>query len=198
MIILASSSQTRADLLRRAGVDIRIDPAGLDESAMIAAMRDTNDPLPPEDVAAGLADAKAETVSARNPDTLVVAADQTLALGDRLFQKPADIDQACRQLLDLAGRTHALHSAVSLFRDGQFVWRHVDTAYLTMRGFSPEFLGRYLAAIGDDALSSVGGYQLEGRGAQLFDRIDGDYFTILGLPLLPLLAVLREEGEIDT
>ena len=198
MIILASSSQTRADLLRRAGVDIRVDPAGLDESAMIAAMRDTNDPLPPEDVAAVLADAKAEMVSARNPDTLVVAADQTLALGDRLFQKPADMDQARRQLLDLAGRTHALHSAVSLFRDGQFVWRHVDTAHLTMRSFSPEFLGRYLAAIGDDALSSVGGYQLEGRGAQLFDRIDGDYFTILGLPLLPLLAVLREEGEIDT
>lgn len=197
MVILASSSQTRAALLRRAGIDIRVDPAGLDESAMIAAMRDTDDPLPPEDVAAVLADAKAETVSARNPDTLVAAADQTLALGDRLFQKPADIDQARRQLLDLAGRTHALHSAVSLFRDGQFVWRHVDTAHLTMRGFSPEFLGRYLAAVGDDALSSVGGYQLEGRGAQLFDRIDGDYFTILGLPLLPLLAVLREEGEID-
>lgn len=197
MIILASASRTRADLLRHAGLEIRVDPAGLDESAMIAAMRDTDNPMPPDDVAAVLADAKAETVSARHPGALVIGADQTLALGGRLFQKPGNMEQARRQLLDLAGRTHALHSAVSLSRDGRSIWRYVDTAHLTMRAFSPEFLGRYLADIGDDALTSVGSYQLEGPGVQLFEKVDGDYFTILGLPLLPLLAALRDEGELD-
>jgi septum formation protein len=144
-----------------------------------------------------LAEAKATEVSLRQPAALVIGADQTMALDDRLFHKPVDMEGARRHLLTLSGRMHELHSGVVLARAGIAIWRHVDTAHLTMRELSPEFIGRYLSAVGDAALQSVGGYQIEGRGIQLFDTIEGSHFTIVGLPLLPLLAALRENGALD-
>jgi septum formation protein len=128
------------------------------------------------------------------PGRLVLGADQTLALGARRFSKPADRTAASEQFRVLRGQTHALHSAVALARDGKILFEHGETARLTMRAFSDTFLDDYLATVGSAVTASVGGYQLEGAGIQLFERIEGDYFTVLGLPLLPLLAVLRREG----
>ena len=127
-------------------------------------------------------------------DAVVIGGDQTLVCEDRLFDKPADIEAAHRQLRELRGRVHVLHSAVSVARNGTIEWRHIDAARLSMRAFSDEFLTRYVAACQDWLTSSVGGYRLEGLGAQLFDQVEGDYFTILGLPLLPLLGWLRQAG----
>jgi septum formation protein len=127
----------------------------------------------------------------------VIGADQVLELDGERLTKPADMEEARRQLLRLSGRTHQLHSAIACARGGGILWQHSETAHLTMRKFSPAFVGHYLAAIGAGALNSVGAYQLEGRGIQLFDKVDGDYFGILGLPLLPLLAFLRSEGVLE-
>ncbi|MBA5778908.1 Maf-like protein [Stappia sp. F7233] len=194
-LVLASGSRIRADLLRNAGLDIRVVPSTLDERAVEAPLLESG--AEPADIATILADAKATDVSGNNPGVLVIGADQVLDIDGERLTKADDMEGARRQLLKLAGRQHALHSAVALIRDGQTVWNTVSTAYLTMRPFSPEFVGRYLAKIGDSALSSVGCYQLEGVGVQLFEKIEGDYFTILGLPLLPLLGELRRLGEID-
>jgi septum formation protein len=150
-----------------------------------------------EDIACVLAQAKAEEVSARFPDDLILGADQTLSLDDALFHKPKDMEAARRHLLKLSGRTHQLSSGLALAKGGETVWRHVSVARLTMRALSPAFIGQHLARVGEAALSSVGAYQYEGEGIQLFESIDGDYFTIVGLPLLPLLAELRRLGEID-
>ena len=144
-----------------------------------------------------LAEAKALDVSEKRPGRLVIGCDQTLSLGDRVFHKPADMEGARRHLLDLSGKTHQLNSAVVLVRDGEALWRHVSTARLTMRVLDPGFIGRHLARVGEKALTSVGAYQIEGEGIQLFEAIEGDTFTIMGLPLLPLLAQLRAMGEID-
>jgi septum formation protein len=141
-----------------------------------------------------LARAKAQSVAASLPGRLVLGADQTLARGNRRFSKPADREGAAAQLRDLRGRSHELHSALALVRDGAELFTCVDTARLTMRDFSDRFLADYLDMLGDFATASVGGYQLEGIGVHLFERVEGDYFTILGLPLLPLLAFLREKG----
>ena len=127
----------------------------------------------------------------------MLGCDQTLSLGDEMFHKPADMEGARRHLLALSGKTHQLNSAVVLVRNGETLWRHVGIARLTMRKLEPAFIGRHLARVGDKALSSVGAYQIEGEGIQLFEKIEGDYFTIVGLPLLPLLAALRELGAID-
>jgi nucleoside triphosphate pyrophosphatase len=151
----------------------------------------------PEDVALVLAEAKALDVSAKNPDAIVIGTDQTLSLDDTIFHKPADMEGARRHLLKLSGKTHHLNSAVVLARNGETLWRHVAVARLTMRKLEPDFIGRYLSRVGDKALSSVGAYQVEGEGIQLFEEIEGDYFTIVGLPLLPLLVALREQGAID-
>ncbi|MEO1197801.1 MAG: Maf family protein [Pseudomonadota bacterium] len=194
-VILASGSATRADMLRNAGLDLDTDPADLDETSMIAALTGDGD-LSPEDVATVLAEAKASHVSARHPGFTVIGADQTLSLERRVFQKARSIEEARRNLLDLSGKTHGLHSAVAVARDGVIEWSYADTAWLTMRAMGPAEIGRYLARIGDDAMGSVGGYRIEGFGIQLFDRIDGAYWTILGLPLLPLLAFLREDGHL--
>jgi septum formation protein len=151
----------------------------------------------PEEVAQILAEAKAANVSESHPSALVLGCDQTLSLGDRVFHKPRDMEDARRHLLSLSGRTHHLNSAAVLVRDGQTLWRHVGIASLTMRELDPAFIGRHLARVGDKALSSVGAYQVEGEGIQLFEKIEGNYFTIVGLPLLPVLAALREFGAID-
>ena len=144
-----------------------------------------------------LAEAKALDVSARRPGAIVIGCDQTLSLGDRLFHKPVDMEYARRTLLALSGETHRLNSAVVLAKDGAVLWRHVGVAAMTMRRLDPGFVGRYLAGAGEGILSSVGAYQIEGSGIQLMERIEGDHFTIIGLPLLRLLAELRALGAID-
>lgn len=194
-IILASGSRIRASLLENAGIEVRAVPSDLDERAVEAPLLESGAPV--EDIAAVLAEAKALEVSQREGAALVIGADQMLEFEGSRLTKPADMEAARRQLLALSGKTHQLHSAVAVVRNGETMWRNVSSANLTMRELSPKFIGHYLADVGSEALSSVGGYQLEGRGIQLFEKIDGDYFTILGLPLLPLLAFLRDFGAID-
>lgn len=194
-LVLASTSPFRAALLTNAGLDFRAEAARIDE-------RSVEEPLlsafaTPEDIAVVLAEAKALDVSARNPGALVLGGDQTLSLEGQLFHKPANMEEARRHLLAFSGKTHQLWSALVLVRDGETLWRHVSVANIGVRPLSPQFIGRYLAQVGDMALKSVGAYQYEGAGVQLFDAVDGDYFTIVGLPLLPLLAKLRDMGGID-
>ncbi len=197
-IVLASASKTRRGLLVAAGLEVEAVPSGLDERAMIAAIADDNaDGLPPADVAAVLAAAKAETVSQARAGDIVIGADQTLEFDGDLFVKPETIEEARSNLLRLRGKTHLLHSAVSIVRDGESLWSGLETAALTMRDFSPQFLGRYSVAAGADMLESVGSYRIEGVGLQLFERIEGDHTTILGLPMLPLLTELRKLGVVD-
>ena len=195
-LVLASGSQTRRHMLEAAGVRFRVMPADVDEDAIRTSLGDTDPPASPAALAQALADAKAAAVSRLCADALVIGADQILALGQEVFTKPADLAAARSSLRRLAGATHRLHSGVALASGGQVVWRHVDTASLSMRAFSDGFLDAYLAQAGDRVCASVGGYELEGLGIQLFERIEGDYFTILGLPLLPLLAELRRRGVI--
>lgn len=194
-IILASGSAARRMLLDNAGIAFGVVRPEIDERAVEEAVE--NSGVTPSELATILAEAKADEVSLRHPEALVIGADQTMALDDQLFHKPADMADARRHLLALSGRTHELHSAVVVAQAGITIWRHVDTARLTMRDLSPEFIGRHLSAVGDAALQSVGGYQIEARGIQLFERIEGSHFTIVGLPLLSLLAFLRERGAID-
>ncbi|MEO5323156.1 Maf-like protein [Mesorhizobium sp. CC13] len=194
-LILASGSPFRKKLLEHAGIGVEAIPADLDERALEAPLADSG--ASPEDVALVLAEAKATAVSEEHPGRLVLGCDQTLSLGDEVFHKPADMEGARRHLLKLSGKTHHLNSAAVLVRDGETLWRHVGIASLTMRELDPAFIGRHLARVGDKALSSVGAYQIEGEGIQLFDKVEGDYFTIVGLPLLPVLEKLRELGAVD-
>lgn len=192
-LVLASASPFRKALLENAGLTFDIEPAEIDERIIEQSL----DGLAAEDVASVLAEAKALDVSERNPAALVIGSDQTLSLQGEILHKPASMDEARRRLLSLSGRTHELNSAIVLVRDGETIWRHVSVAHMTMRDLDPGFIGRHLSNVGDRALSSVGAYQLEGEGIQLFDRIEGEYFSIIGLPMLPLLAKLRELGAID-
>ncbi|AEH85387.1 Maf-like protein [Mesorhizobium opportunistum] len=194
-IILASGSPFRKAMLLDAGIDVEAVPAEVDERALEAPLQDSG--VSPEDVALVLAEAKATEVSERRPGALVLGCDQTLSLGDEVFHKPADMEGARRHLLALSGKTHQLNSAAVLVRDGKVLWRHVGIASMTMRKLDPAFIGRHLARVGARALASVGAYQVEGEGVQLFEKIEGDHFTIVGLPLLPLLAELRTLGAID-
>lgn len=194
-IVLASGSIHRRELLKNAGVDAVVDPSSLDERALEAPLADSG--LAPEDMAGVLAEAKAVDVSVRHRGALVIGADQTLSVGDEMFHKPADMEGARRTLLRLSGRTHQLASAVVIVEDGTVTWRHVAIARITLRPLSPAFIGRYLAKVGDAALTSVGAYQIEKQGIQLMERIEGDFFTIIGLPILPLVAELRARGTID-
>jgi septum formation protein len=195
-LILASSSKIRARLLEAAGLAFIVEPAGLDEHAMHQALGAT-DSLNAQDVAEVLARAKAEAVSDLAPAAFVIGADQVLALGDRILTKPDSTEAARGELLDLSGKSHSLHTAVALATKGVTVWAHSETSTLLMRELTPQFIGRYLAAAGEEVLSSVGAYQIEGLGIELFEKIEGDYFSMLGLPLLPLLDALRGEGAIE-
>ena len=191
-LILASASAVRARLLREAGVQFGVRPAAVDEDGIKQVLR--HDGLAPAGFAEALAEAKALNVSAASPQALVLGCDQVLVCGDRLFDKARDIAEAREILSVLRGRTHQLISACVLVEQGKPVWRYTEHAALTMRDFSDAFLDDYLKNEGKLVLSSVGCYQLENRGAQLFDAIAGDFFCILGLPLLPLLAALRARG----
>lgn len=182
-------------MLRAAGVEIDIQPGRIDEDAVKAAM--LAERAPPRDIADKLAELKAARISARFPNSLVLGADQVLVLEDHLFNKPETLEEARTQLFMLRGQTHQLLSAAVIFENGKPVWRHVGTAKLRMRPFSDTFIEHYLDKTGDLALSSVGCYQLEGLGAQLFSHVDGDYFTVLGLPLLEVLGFLRARGVLQ-
>jgi septum formation protein len=189
-LILASQSRARKMLLENAGLAFETAPADIDERAIQQGSGLTE----PGEIAALLAREKALFVSSRKPGHYVIGADQTLALGRELFSKPADKSQAFAQLKALAGHTHQLHSAVAMARDGKIMFCHVAVAELTMRAMSEAEIAVYVDAAGEAVTSSVGAYQLEGLGVHLFERISGDHFTILGLPLLPLLAFLRSQS----
>lgn len=191
-LILGSGSPYRRKMLEAAGVDFRVVPADVDEGALKQRLAGQE----PGAIAEALARAKAAAVSSAHPDAMVIGADQVLALDGELFDKPGDIAAARRQLERLRGKTHRLLSAVALASGGQVVWVHVDEAVMTMRAFSPEFLVRYVAQAGTELCGIVGAYEIEGPGIQLFERVHGDHFTIIGLPLLPLLAELRSRGVI--
>ena len=190
-LVLASKSEVRRNLLAAAGIPVIVDPADIDERGMEA----KNAGLGPAEAALLLAREKALAVSRRRRG-LVLGADQTLALGERRFSKPTDRDAARAQLQSLAGHTHALHSAAALARGGDILFEAVLTARLSMRPLSDAFLDAYLADVGEHVTKSVGAYQLEGLGVHLFDKIEGDHFTVLGLPLLPLLAFFRKAGTL--
>jgi septum formation protein len=186
--VLASRSEVRHTILKQAGIPHLVEPADIDERAI------EREAVGGGEAALLLARKKALAVAARNPDAFVLGADQTLLLGQRLFSKPQSKSAAREQLSALCGRTHELHSAVAVARGKSVAFEHCEIARLTMRAFSESFLQAYLDAAGTAVSASVGAYQLERSGIQLFEHIAGDYFTILGLPLLPLLQFLRREG----
>ncbi len=191
-LVLASGSRTRAAMLEQAGVTAILDKPLVDEDEVKAAGRAEG--VSADIVAEALAELKAQRITRRHPGALVVGADQMLECEGRWFDKPADRAAARAQLLDLRGKTHRLVSCAVVVRNGERMWHQIDSARLTMRNFSEAFLDDYLDRVSDDVLHSVGAYQLEGLGAQLFHRVEGDFFTILGLPLLPLLGFLRVHG----
>ena len=191
-LVLASRSKARHTLLTAAGIPVEICAADLDERSL----EETAESPSPGAIAAHLARSKAAVVAARRPGRLTLGADQTLALGSERFVKPSNLAEARTQLHALCGRTHELHSAVAVMQDAKALFEHVEVAQLTMRTFSDRFLDIYLAVVGNDATESVGAYQIEGPGLQLFERVDGDYFTILGLPLLPVLEFFRRQGSL--
>ena len=193
-LILASASAARKALLAGAGVAFSVQPAAIDERAVEIPLIAGG--ASPADVATALAAEKAIAVSRDSIGATVIGADQTLDLDGERWTKPATVAEAREQLARLSGRAHRLRSAVAVARDGTVRWQHTASATLTLRPLTAAAIDAYLAEAGDSALGSVGAYQIEGPGIRLFDRIEGDYFTILGLPLLPLLAYLRGEGEI--
>lgn len=193
-VVLASTSRTRATLLQAAGVRFEAVAPGVDEDAAKAGF--AADGLRPRDVADALAELKALKVSARHPDALVIGCDQTGELEGRLLDKPADAGAGRGRLLELRGRTHSLHSAVVVARGGAAIWRQVASARLTVRDFSQAFLNAHVAEAGEALTSSPTAYWYEGVGVQLFSRVEGDHATILGLPLLGLLDLLRRHGEL--
>lgn len=193
-LILASASPARARLLTAAGVEFRAEPAEIDEAAVKDEFRSTGRLA--AECALALADAKARWISRRDPQALVVGADQILVCEGAWLDKPTDIASARVQLQALRGRGHVLKTAVCAIRAGEQIWCHASAPKLTMRWFSDTFLDAYLIAAGPAVLGSVGAYRMEADGIQLFERIDGDYFSILGLPLLELLGFLRKFGAI--
>jgi len=192
-LVLASSSPFRRMLMDNAGLSFESRTAEIDERAIEAGL----DNAGPDETAATLARAKAMDVSRHFPGAIVIGSDQTMSLGDRVYHKPRSIAEARENVLSLSGKTHRLSSAIALVQDGKPIWEHVAHADLTVRDLSEAFVDRYLERVGEKVFTSVGAYQLEGEGIQLFSRIEGDYFTILGLPMLPLLDKLRLLGAID-
>jgi len=191
-LVLASRSRVRARLLTDAGVAFEAIDSGFDEACAKKRLAQGS----PAEVAAALAGEKSLAGSARRPEALVIGADQTLEAEGRLFDKASSLGEARERLALLRGGAHQLHSAAAVARDGEIVWRRAESATLVMRAFSDAFLDAYLARNARAALTSVGGYELEGEGVQLFERIEGDYFAILGLPLFGLLGFLREAGAL--
>lgn len=191
-LILASGSRARKDMLSGAGLAFEVIPADINEDAIKSAMVSENARVEAADVAGVLAVEKALSVARANPDALVIGSDQVLALGHRMFSKAASIAEAKVTLTALRGRTHELVSAVAIASSNAVLWQTVDAAQLTMRSFSDAFLDDYLRLNGTRVLSSVGCYEIEGAGIQLFERVDGDHFAIMGMPLLPLLSQLRD------
>jgi septum formation protein len=194
-LLLASASPFRRKLLEAAGVPFHVVPAAVDEAAV---KRGLLSKVGPDGVAEALAAAKAEAVSRENPSSLVIGSDQVVALGDSLIDKPVDLGDARAQLRRLRGKTHRLVTAVALAEEGRVTWSTLDTASLTMRSFTDRFLEWYLAECGDGLCRIAGAYEIEGRGIQLFERVEGDHSTIVGLPLVPLLAELRARGVVQT
>jgi septum formation protein len=194
-LVLASGSASRRKLLTAAGVDFLADPADLDEDALMAELgRRGADAVK---VACELAGQKALTVSRRHPGRLVLGGDSVIAFGGEFLSKCASMEEAGALLARLATREHLLVSAAALARDGALLWTHASPCRMSMRSLSRKFLEDYLAQEGPQILSSVGCYRFEGRGAQLFDKVEGGYFSVLGLPLLPVLAELRKEGVLE-
>ena len=191
-VVLASASPIRRQLLERAGIGVLADPARVDEDEVRSGL--DADAVPPREVAEALAELKARKVSARHPGALVIGADQVLELDGRRFDKPADRAEARRHLEAFAGRTHRLHSAAVIARDATPVWRHISTVQMTMRPLSAADIDVYLDRAGPAALESVGAYQFEGLGASRFAGYRGDFFAVLGLPLLEVLGALRANG----
>ncbi len=191
-LLLASASAIRRAMLTAAGVDVAARASGVDEGALKAALGG----LGPRDLADALAEAKAVKVSSLEPDRLVLGGDSVASVGDRLFDKPASRHEAAEHLRAMSGRTLVLTSAAALAREGRAVWRHVDAARLAVRPLSDAFIASYLDADWPAIAGSVGCFRIEGPGVQLFERVDGDHFTILGLPLLPVVAQLRRLGEL--
>ena len=188
-IILASASRARLQMLERVGIACLVQPASIDEVEITRSL--AADGAGPADIAETLAMLKAQRISQRVPDAMVIGADQVLECDGSLFSKPRDRDEARAHLQTLSNRTHRLTSAVVCARQGNRLWHHVDSARMTMRALTPAFIDDYVDRMGDRILFTVGGYEIEGLGPQLFSRIQGDVFTILGLPLLPLLGFLR-------
>ena len=191
-LILASASPSRRQLLAGAGLSFEIELSGVDEDEVKHSL--IGEQAGPQDIATTLAEMKAVRVSRRHRAAMVIGADSTLACNGRLFDKPATLEDARHQLLALGGRVHELCSSVVVARDGVRLWHWSERAHLTMRPFTEAFLDAYLARAGQAVCASVGAYQLEGLGAHLFSKVEGDYFTVLGLPLLPLLSFLAEHG----
>ncbi|WP_375693883.1 Maf family nucleotide pyrophosphatase [Bartonella sp. AD24XZML] len=192
-LILASLSFYRAKLLKKAGLNFSIEGASFDEREVEKKAKEKK----PKELSCFLASAKAKNVSDRFPDAFVIGCDQVLDLEGQVFHKAKNIKEAYQRLCELSGKAHSLHSAVALFKNGQKIWVEAFSAHMSVRLLSSEFIERYLARVGKDVLNSVGVYQIEGEGIHLFEKIEGDFFTIVGLPLLPLLIKLRHLGIID-
>lgn len=193
-LVLASGSQTRAELLRNAGLAIAVESPRVDEDAIKAGLQEEG--ASPRDIADMLAEAKAQKVARKHPETLVLGCDQVLDFDRRILSKPETRDDARTQIEMLRGQTHRLLSAAVLYHEGRPIWRHVGTARLTMREVSDDYMAGYLDRNWPDIATSVGGYKLESEGVRLFSKIEGDHFTILGLPLLELLSFLSIRGSI--
>lgn len=194
-LILASKSAARRTLLSNAGLQFEALSADIDERAIEAKLEASK--ASPLDVAQHLAIEKAKSLSALYPDALVIGCDQTMSLGARVYHKPESMEEAASHLKSLSNAVHQLNSAVALVKNGQVIWHHLSSAHMHVRELSDDFIRKHLARVGEKALTSVGAYQLEGEGIQLFKQIEGDYFTILGLPLLPLLGQLRAMGVVN-
>jgi len=195
-LVLASASAARARMLADAGLSVRCEAAAIDEEAVKASLRAER--ATPAQVAETLAELKAQRVARKHPGALVIGADQMLSCNDVWFDKPPDRDHAAAQLRALNGKTHTLWTSVCVVRGDDRLWHHNASARLTMRTLSDAFIDGYLDAAGPSVAASVGAYQLEGLGAQLFAKVEGDFFTILGLPLLPLLDFLRQNRALPT
>ena len=197
-LVLASETGSLRRLLEACGLAFRLMPLNLDEVATHQALLKNMGETDPADVAEMLTRAKIDEASARFPGALIIGAHQVISLNRKLLEKPNTIDAARDRLFELRDKTHELHSAVALAKEGQITWTHVETAQLTMRSFSAQFVGRYLAAAGPQICEAPGAYELDGIGLQLFDRIQGDYLALLGVPILLLFARLRESGFMAT